>query len=300
MSTLPPPQPPPPHLPPGVVSVAVASDRARAREWSTVLLAKDVPHWTAELAEGTAVFVSAEDADLARSQIAAYNNEQRREAEAMRDVRPLPEMKGSAWPGLALAALVLSAIHWWKVTRLPDLGHRWARDGVEIFQSGEWWRAFTALLVHADLPHLLGNLTFGTMLMWFVLHAYGRRLGWIWVSLAGILGNLAVAAFFFPQRFGGIGASTAVFAAVGLLVVHGMIWSHGGHGMRRHRSWLAPLGGGLALLGVFGSGGDDNLKVDLAAHLAGFAAGILVGAPLAAWQRWCRAPDRPSRDAAVS
>lgn len=291
---------PPPHLPEGVVPVALAPDRAQGREWSTVLLAKGVPHWTAEMDDGMGVFVPAAHEEVARAQLAAYEWEQRQEAEARRrEPPPPPEMGGSGWPGLVVAAVVLAAVHGWRVTRGEGLARAWARDGVEIFDAGEWWRPFTALLVHADLAHLLGNLSFGALLMWFVLQSYGRCLGWIWVTVAGVMGNVAVAAMFYPERFAGVGASTAVFAAVGLLVVHGMVWSRGGGGMRRHRPWLVPLGGGLALLGVFGSGGED-LNVDLAAHVAGFAGGLLVGAGPSWWQRWCRVRERPVPTAAIS
>jgi membrane associated rhomboid family serine protease len=291
---------PPDHLPEGVVAVALAPDRGRAREWSTVLLAKGVPHWTSEVEGGVAVFVPADQEDLALGQLAAYDRDERQaREEAGRAPAPPPPMTGSPWPGLVLAAAVLAAVHGWRVTRGEGLARSWARDGVEIFEQGEWWRPMTALLVHADLAHLLGNIAFGVLLMWFVLHAYGRRLGWLWVLAAGTLGNLAVAAVFYPERFGGVGASTAVFAAVGLLVVHGMVWSPGTSGMRRHRTWLVPLGGGLALLGIFGSGGED-LNVDLAAHLAGFGAGMVVGAGPSWWQRWCRVRDRPVAAAPIS
>ena len=56
------------------------SDRAQSREWSTVLLAKGVPHWTAEMDEGVAVFVPEEQEELALSQLVAYDREQRQEA----------------------------------------------------------------------------------------------------------------------------------------------------------------------------------------------------------------------------
>jgi membrane associated rhomboid family serine protease len=290
---------PPPHLPEGVVAVALAPDRGLSREWSAVLLAKGVPHWTAEAGEGLAVFVPADQEALARAQLAAYDREQHQEAEAARRALPPPEMPGSPWPGLVLVAGMLAGIHWWRVTHGGALAGQWSRDGVQIFDHGEWWRPFTALLVHADLAHLLGNLSFGILLMWFVLQAYGRRLGWLWVALAGVAGNLAVAAVFYPEPFAGVGASTAVFAAVGLLVVHGMAWARSGAGLRGHRPWLVPLGGGLGLLGLFGSGGDD-LSVDLGAHVAGFAAGLLVGAGPSWWQRWCRVRERPVTEAAIS
>ncbi len=179
---------PPPHLPEGVVGVAVASDRGRSREWSAVLLAKGVPHWTAETEEGVVVFVPADHEELARAQLTAYDREQHQEAEAARRDRPPPEMPGSPWPGLVLVAGGLAGIHWWRVTHGGALARQWSRDGVQIFDHGEWWRPFTALLVHADLAHLLGNLSFGILLMWFVLQAYGRRLGWLWVALSGVLG----------------------------------------------------------------------------------------------------------------
>jgi len=292
---------PPPHAPAGVVPVALAPNRALSREWSAVLLAKGVPHWTAETSGGgMAVFVPPEQEDLALGQLAAYGREQRQQAEAVRRAPPPPpEAEGAKWPGLVVMGAVLGAVHWWRVTAAEDIAEVWARDGVRIFAGGEWWRPFTALLVHADLAHLLGNLSFGALFMWFVQQSYGRWLGWVWVTLAGVLGNLAVAAAFYPGRFAGVGASTAVFAAVGLLVAHGIVWSHGGAGVRRHRPWLVPLGGGLALLGVFGSGG-EGLNVDVGAHLAGFAAGLLVGAAVAWWQRWCRVRERPVRHAAIS
>jgi len=291
---------PPSHLPEGVVPVALARDRSLSREWSTVLLAKGVPHWTAETPGGMAVFVPPDQEDLALGQLAAYDREQRQEAEAVRRAPPPPpEAAGAVWPGLVVAGAVLAGVHGWRLTTDTDVAGVWARDGVRIFAEGEWWRPFTALLVHADLAHLLGNLSFGALFMWFVLQAFGRWLGWVWVAVSGVLGNVAVAAAFYPEPFAGVGASTAVFAAVGLLVAHGIVWSRAGTGLRRHRPWLVPLGGGLALLGVFGSGG-DSLNVDLAAHLAGFAAGMAVGAAASWWQRWCRVRERPVREAAVS
>lgn len=299
MSQMFPMPPPPPHLPEGVVAVAVASERGRSREWSAVLLAKGVPHWTAETGDGLVVFVPEEHQGLARAQLAAYDREQQQEAEAAWRDRPPPEMPGSPWPGLVLAAGVLAGIHWWRVAHGGSWVSQWTRDGVRIFDHGEWWRPLTALLVHADLAHLLGNVSFGSLLMWFVLQAYGCRLGWVWVVLTGVLGNLAVARFFYPEPFAGVGASTAVFGAVGLLVVHGMAWARSGAGLRGHRPWLVPLGGGLGLLGLFGSGGDD-LSVDLGAHLAGFVAGLLVGAGPSWWQRWCLVRERPVPAAAIS
>jgi rhomboid protease GluP len=249
--------------------------RAIARERSSVLLAKGVPHWVVEGPAGFALVVPAGDHELAASQLEAYDREQ---AEAIAAVRPPdpPVRGGVVWPLGGAIAVSLGAIHGWCGAGHDELAGRWARDSVRMVEHHEWWRAATALMVHADLAHLLGNLFFGGLFAWFVVRAFGQWLGWLWIALSGVLGNVAVAALWYPDPFRGVGASTAVFGAVGLLVAHGIVWSRRGAGLRGHRSWIVPLGGGLGLLGMFGSGG-EKAGVDLAAHLFGFVAGLAIG-----------------------
>lgn len=285
MSSSPPRQQPASSVPGGPVMVAMAPDRARSRELSVVLLAKNVTHWTEEGPDGVAVYVPAEEEDLALEQLAAYTREQREQRqEEQREQRlAVPEDRRAAWPGLLAVGLLMAGVHWLRMQGGEKFATAWSRDGVEIFREGEWWRPFTALWVHADMGHLLSNLSFGALLGWFVLKAYGVGWGWVWIFVSGVLANVAVAAAFWPERFAGVGASTAVFATVGLLVAHGVAWASG-RGLRRHRSWLVPLGGGLALLGLFGSGG-ESADVDVAAHLFGFGAGLAVGAAVSWAQR---------------
>jgi membrane associated rhomboid family serine protease len=240
-----------------------------------------VPHWVVEAENGGfALVVPAADHALATSQIGAYDREQA-EAAALGPAPVPPVREGRVWPLIAATAVALGAIHWWRATGRPDPAELWARDGVRMVDHFEWWRGATALLVHADLAHLLGNLFFGSLFAWFVARAFGPAPALAWIGLSGVLGNIIVALVFYPDPFRGIGASTAVFGAVGLLVAHGIVWSRRGTGLRGHRAWLVPLGGGLGLLGMFGSGG-EQAGVDLAAHLFGFLAGLAIGLP-AAW-----------------
>jgi hypothetical protein len=60
--------------------------------------------------------------------------------------------------------------------------------------------------------------------------------------------------------------------------------------------WAAPLGAGLVWLLLFGLGGGDE-RVDVGAHLWGFAVGVLLTlgnpfrpAPAGPWARWGLAP----------
>ena len=135
---------------------------------------------------------------------------------------------------------------------------------------GEIYRTVTALMLHANYPHLAGNMAgiaiFGTA----VCNVTGAGVGWLMILLTGIFGNLANAALF---RYGhiSIGASTAVFGAIGILAAYQLTRKIKISGQRM-KAWL-PLAGGLALLGLLGS----SEHSDLTAHLFGFIAGICLG-----------------------
>src|SRR2546428_375850 len=51
--------------------------------------------------------------------------------------------------------------------------------------AGEWWRAVTALTLHADAPHLLGNAVAGALLVTAVCQQLGPGVGLWLVPLAG-------------------------------------------------------------------------------------------------------------------
>jgi membrane associated rhomboid family serine protease len=125
-------------------------------------------------------------------------------------------------------------------------------------------------MLHSSYPHLAGNMAgiaiFGTA----VCSITGTGVGWLMILLTGILGNLTNATLF---RYGhvSIGASTAVFGAIGILAAYQLSMKIKIAGQRM-KAWL-PLAGGLALLGFLGSG----KHLDLTAHLFGFIAGICLG-----------------------
>jgi len=136
--------------------------------------------------------------------------------------------------------------------------------------NGEIYRTVTALMLHASYPHLAGNMAgiaiFGTA----VCNVTGAGVGWLMILLTGIFGNLANAALF---QYGhiSIGASTAVFGAIGILAAYQLTRKIKIAGQRM-KAWL-PFAGGLALLGLLGS----SEHSDLTAHLFGFIAGFCLG-----------------------
>lgn len=136
--------------------------------------------------------------------------------------------------------------------------------------NGDVYRAATALMLHATPAHLAGNIAgialFGTA----VCATAGAGAGWLMILLTGIIGNLANAVLIQSGHVS-VGASTAVFGAVGLLSAYQFVQKRRTPD-RRIKAWL-PLAGGLALLGFLGAGA----HTDLTAHLFGFAAGIFIG-----------------------
>jgi membrane associated rhomboid family serine protease len=170
------------------------------------------------------------------------------------------------WVGLILLAIHIAV----NMTGNADKIVREYGASSHDILNGELYRTVTALMLHAGYPHLVGNMAgiaiFGTA----VCNTTGAGAGWLMILLAGILGNLADAALF---RYGhiSIGASTAVFGAVGILAAYQLYRKIKIPGQKM-KAWL-PIAGGLALLAFLGSGEQS----DLAAHLFGFIAGICLG-----------------------
>jgi membrane associated rhomboid family serine protease len=204
--------------------------------------------------------------------------------------RVLPPAAPFAWPGTVLGGLVLVAfaLAQWS----QALGRDWLASGsadAGAIRAGEIERTATALTLHADVPHLLSNLVFGALFAYLLFHSHGAGLGALALLLAGMLGNLANAWVHWDAHLS-IGASTAVFAAVGLVA--------GSEARTRHllsepeARRFAPVGAALLLLLYLGVGGYDGASdarwardVDVLAHVFGLLAGLALGVPLGSLSR---------------
>jgi len=125
-------------------------------------------------------------------------------------------------------------------------------------------------MLHADSLHLMGNIAgiaiFGTG----VCTIMGWGMGWLMILVTGMLGNL-MNALLYESGHISVGASTAIFGAIGILSAHQFFKKFKQSG-QKIKAFL-PLASGLALLGILGSGANS----DVMAHLFGFLAGILLG-----------------------
>lgn len=228
---------------------------------SLVLESMGIAHELEVTSEGRwAIVVDEAEAPAAESAIVAWERENRPRAGAT--TRP---DYGRSRIGVAAAFLIASftAFHFGRGSHWVERG---SADAARIV-SGEWWRAATALTLHADAAHATGN----AVALGVLLAALSRRLGpalAAWIALAaGIAGNVATA---LVTRSGhiSVGASTAVFGALGTLSALQV---------PERRAWLT-LGAGVALLGLLGTGE----RADLFAHLFGFIFGVVEGLALRA------------------
>jgi rhomboid protease GluP len=245
---------------------------ADAEQHALVLAAFDIGCRLVAHGDAIVLSVAPADADRARREFASYANENRARTRSSPPARAFID----GLDGSLAYAVILLFLH--GASRRHTFGLDWWSAGAGqagLIVDGEWWRAVTALGLHADLGHLAGNLAFGGLLGLLLAQRLGVGLAWLAILLAGATGN-AVNAVLHPAAHAGIGASTAVFAALGLLAAlnlrrHASVW---GRGLRR---WL-PLGASAMLLAYMGMGGE---RTDVGAHVAGLAAGALLGLGLA-------------------
>jgi membrane associated rhomboid family serine protease len=208
-------------------------------------------------------------AERAGGELEAYRDERVRAARV--SPTPLPSFRGGV-VGSGLYAAVLVGVA--GLAHRDALGVVWQRVGklqAGRFVEGEWWRALTALTLHLDAAHLVANLGFGLVFGLLAARMLGGGVAWLAILLAGALGN-ALNAVLQPPNHAALGASTAVFGALGILVALAVRY-------RRHlresplRRW-SPLVVGLVLLAYTGMGGE---RTDVLAHLTGMASGLLLG-----------------------
>lgn len=258
-----------PAVPGTPVAVGHFASLATAEQHALVVLALGRPCWLLPAGDGFLLAVDPADQAAASRELAEFAVEEAQ--------RPLADPQVLPWagaPGLAislLAGLALMVAFLWQ-QQDPTLTARGANSSRALFEDGEWWRPLTALFLHADGRHLVGNLVGGVCFLTLVIHALGRRLGVVLVLAAGLAGNLFTAWHHHPQPFRAVGASTAVFGALGILTALGII--DAATGQRRAAALLVPLFGGLTMLAWLGTGGPE---VDILGHCAGFTAGLMLG-----------------------
>ncbi len=273
----------------GLSEVRRCASRREANQLALVLTARGIESQIIPTGRGVVLCVSSDEAHLAEAEIAAYEQENaapRRPAASALRLRPQGGALETAMAYITAIVFVFAA------QNRGAFGLDWMAAGAAhagAIRDGEIWRAITALTLHADVEHLLSNVAFGGVAGGLAVQSVGAGVGWLAIVAAGALANLLNAWLLQTPGDVSVGASTAVFAALGLLAGHSQRAASAADPWRRGLRRFAPAAAGVLLLAFLGFG---EGRVDVGAHVLGFAVGLGMGLALwrapAAWFAWTR------------
>jgi len=266
---------------PRLVEVFRSLRRRTCDERALVLMAVGIESDVTFAGRGFILWVKEADAPRAAAHLRQYELENRPAPPAPPPSRVYPY----AWVGCLGYVLCLMSVAYAISAALVRLDAFETGDlDAAAVRAGQLWRAWTALTLHVDGAHLAANLGAG---VWFGYLA-GRQMGvgtaWLLTVTGAALANL-FEAFTGPADHRAVGASTAVFTALGLMAAYS--WRERFQLTQRWARRWGPLVAGVILLGWTGSGGggEDGQapteNVDIVGHVAGFAVGLLLGATAA-------------------
>ena len=252
------------------LATILAYSRKQAMDWSLVLVSQGI-ETTLEKEPTTRAWmlrVSCGDHPKALAAIHQYRLENR--GWNWRGNVPGSDLRLN--PLVLIWCVALGSWHYLASTKWALLMSAGRMDS-NLVSQGQWWRLFTAVTLHADLGHLMANLTFGLLMLGFAMGRFGTGPALLATLCAGALGNV-VGLVLYPNAYMGVGASGMVMGAVGVLGLHSLVvWRE------NDKAWRYVVSGVVAVFFIFILVGLDP-NSDILAHLGGFLSGALFGALL--------------------
>jgi len=251
--------------------VAAYPTRSEANERSLVIAATQTPLWILRWEGKFALCVPPSRAAEMAGELQRFEAEQTERAaaaptaEAARAPHSTISLYAYAWVLIGFDAIERQGPAWWM-----DRGTASSRAII----AGQWWRAFTALTLHADVEHIGANIALGLVYAAFLLPILGAGWTWFFIVLTGGIGNLLNAYGYRDVDHLSIGASTGVFGALGILVAAQCATRAMELRTVKAREFLLPIGAGLGFLAWLGVG---DQQTDYMAHFFGLIAGVPFG-----------------------
>jgi membrane associated rhomboid family serine protease len=237
-----------------------------------VLHALSIPYEILLAEERAMIVAPAEFVEQAKYELWQYEQENRKQKPRSSGITPVYQ---SGVPGVATYVVIVCLVAWFAGVAL--FNRDWfavGRVDGELIRDGEWWRTITALTLHSGARHLAGNIVFGILFGLMAGRLIGSGIAWFSIVVASSAANFLNTSLL-ESSHRAIGASTAVFAALGL--VSGFVWRAKLMAQDRWPYRLGPIVGGIALLAYTGTG---DANTDIGAHLAGFVCGFVSGIAL--------------------
>ncbi|MGP8197951.1 MAG: rhomboid family intramembrane serine protease [Limisphaerales bacterium] len=253
----------------GLAPAILARSKRQAMDWSLVLASQDIAAIINRGEKGWELIVDGPEYERAQAVLLQYQIENR----GWWWRREVPGTGVVFHWGSVLWALWMAGFYWWSTVRFPQMKSAGMVDSQAVLH-GQWWRLFTAVTLHENIPHLASNAATGILLLGLAMASYGPGVGVLAAFLAGAAGNYA-SVLLDPVAHESLGASGMVTGALGLITVQSFAtWrKYGGA-----TSFLArAVAGGVLILVLIGF----TPGTDLAAHVGGFLAGAVIGLTLA-------------------
>jgi membrane associated rhomboid family serine protease len=208
---------------------------------------------------------------------------QQRHAQQQRAAKPRPKRRAYFTIVMILVNVIAFVMTLWKAdwkiqdTKLnpmigPDgavLTEMGAKVAPLIIEGGEWWRLFSAMILHAGAVHLFFNM----YSFWGLGKPLEEEFGWKTVSfiyiVSGFTGN-AASAIFLPVQIT-VGASGAIFG------LFGAVWADFIQNCRQYKGQRTKTLCKLLLMSVVSLAIGLMPLVDNFAHVGGFVGGLLCG-----------------------
>jgi membrane associated rhomboid family serine protease len=238
-------------------------------DWSLVLVSQGIESVIdSDPDAGWGLIVSADEHIRALEILEQYRKENRR----------WPWRRNISGQGLlfdwgSAAWVLLIAFFFWLDGHRPGL-HEAALMDAEAVSHGEWWRLFTAILLHADVGHLAQNAAIGFVLLGLTMGRYGTGVGLLAAYLAGAGGYVGTWLVFVQHA--SRGASGMVMGCVGLLAAQSIPIPRRNPQALKYAT--AGLIGGVLLFVLMGLGTEP--RTDFVAHFGGFLTGLALGTML--------------------
>ncbi|KOS67025.1 Rhomboid protease gluP [Lysinibacillus contaminans] len=169
-----------------------------------------------------------------------------------------------------VSTLIAANLIIYVLTLIPGIGTIIRNYGIQVnyfVLTGEWWRIFSAMFLHAGFMHVLFNM--------FSLYLFGpelekiagkARFATIYL-ISGIVGNVATY-LFNDSSYASLGASGAIF---GIFGAFGALVYYTRHTMPMLRKLILPI----IVISVIMTFLQSN--VNIYAHLGGLVTGFLLG-----------------------
>jgi membrane associated rhomboid family serine protease len=254
-----------------------ARSRREVMDWGLVLASQGIEARIVRTEGGWGLEVEEEDYERAQGALRQYRVENR----GWRWKQQLPGSDLVFHWGALVWVAGMAAFYYWTMVAFPQLQGAGLLDNRRAAE-GQWWRVFTAITLHENLPHLAANAVTGFLLLGLAMARYGPGVAMLAAFLAGAAGNWA-SLMVHSEASQSLGASGMVTGALGLISVQSFsLWRK--YPDARGLIMRGAAAGFLILVLIGFSEGSD-----IVAHIGGFFAGAAIGLALnaarpAVWQ----------------